>query len=287
MGTKISELNDATTPFGNTDYFPVVQSGATKKGTFQSVSRKVMTTADKTANQYAKIKTWNVSTSAVRYAAESLFFSTLAKAPVASAFIEVQIRTDATGTLDSSTSKILVQSLAGDSFAHDQFFLAQPSAGVVELYVQAVTSSGTIAVQELSAEFNGTSSAYNDDASWSATVPTGIGVTSDWAGSGWITPSLLNGWTVSGSFQYRKSADGWIHWLGRIAPGTETDGTSILTVQAGYRMKSPGVSFIIASNITGAAGARVFIDHLGNFQIYNADTAGSFYDVDIKYLAEN
>lgn len=146
-----------------------------------NVSRYAMSTAGSaTANYYAKLKTWTVSTAAIKYGAERFHLETTDKSPVASADIEAQIITDATGTIDTTNSKVLVNHFSGDGFASDGFFLVQPAAGTVELWVQIQTTNGQVHVQELAADNQADSEAYNDGAAWQVGAPSGTTVTSDW-----------------------------------------------------------------------------------------------------------
>lgn len=146
-----------------------------------NTSRYVMSTADNpTISYYAKLKSWTVSISAEKYAAERLYLETTGKSPVSSADIEVQIRTDSTGTIDTTNTQLLVNHFSGDSFSDTGFFLVQPSAGNMELWVQAQVAGGTFHVQELSANNEADTETYNDGAAWQAGAPTGTTVTSIW-----------------------------------------------------------------------------------------------------------
>ena len=94
-------------------------------------------------------------------------------------------------------------------------------------------------------------------------------------------PAFQNSWTTTTNyhFGFRKVAESvFIH--GRLTPGTETNGTLIFTLPETYRPTYP-LSYLIVTDVTGAAGARLYIDTDGTVKIYEADTAGSFYDVNI------
>lgn len=114
----------------------------------------------------------------------------------------------------------------------------------------------------------------------------GLGSVQEESYGDWVTPSLSAGWTGSYGFGYKKLTNGIVYIRGRLTPGTETDGTTIFTLPAGYRPVDATVN-IITSNIVGSAGARLYINGSGGaVQIFGADTSGSIYDVNILFLAE-
>jgi hypothetical protein len=98
-------------------------------------------------------------------------------------------------------------------------------------------------------------------------------------------PAYQNGWTTTSSkhFGFRKlDAIGCVHIHGRITPGTETTGTVIFALPDGYEPLT-GYSFMATTDVAGAAGARIYVDPNGNVTINNADTGGTFYDVNIIF----
>ncbi|CZR03334.1 BppU family phage baseplate upper protein [Trichococcus collinsii] len=90
----------------------------------------------------------------------------------------------------------------------------------------------------------------------------------------WITPTLVNGWTVEPGFAvgYRKNEFGVIEFRGRLN-GT-TLGTSMFTLPTGYR-PAQTMSFPVSAN--GAAG-YMFVDTSGS--VYYS--AGSLIKVNIE-----
>lgn len=101
----------------------------------------------------------------------------------------------------------------------------------------------------------------------------------------WITPTLLNSWTVTTdmSFGYRHLLSlNCVHINGRLTPGTEANNTTIFVLPSGYRPLQ-SMSFHVVTNTPGASGARFIVDTSGDVRIISADTAGTFYEVNIIF----
>lgn len=101
----------------------------------------------------------------------------------------------------------------------------------------------------------------------------------------WTVPTLQNNWTVLAgkSFGYRElRAINCVHIHGRLLPGagSEINGTTVFTLPEGLR-PSTNVSYSIVTDVVGAAGGRVIVYPSGTVDIYQADTAGTFYDFNI------
>lgn len=86
----------------------------------------------------------------------------------------------------------------------------------------------------------------------------------DLTDTGWIVPSLLNGWTVSGGFivQYRL-LNGIVHVRGRVAGGTAV---GVFQLFSQYR---PGgtnvvVAAVVDGGLTSTATTPVYVDTSGN-----------------------
>ena len=106
-------------------------------------------------------------------------------------------------------------------------------------------------------------------------------------GADWTTPSFDNGWSAhANGFGYLKRVDGIVHIHGRLTPGTETNGTGIFTLPVGFRPVR-SISYVVVTATTGGAGGRFYINTAGTVTVNNLDTGGAWYDVDIKFLAEN
>jgi len=99
-------------------------------------------------------------------------------------------------------------------------------------------------------------------------------------------PQYQNGWSASSNkhfgFRHLKSI-ACTHIHGQLTPGTETDGTIIFNLPENYRPFDQSYSYQSVTDVIGGAGARFEINNLGDFIIYNADSAGSFYDFNIIY----
>lgn len=98
-------------------------------------------------------------------------------------------------------------------------------------------------------------------------------------------PVFQNSWTTATSkhFGYRYfPITNTVHVHGRLTPGTETDGTVIFTLPKKY---SPikEYSYAIVSDVAGGAGGRLVIMPTGAVTIYNANTTGTYYDINIIY----
>lgn len=198
VDTKISALNDASEPFGSSDRFPVVQSGATKKASFISISRHAMTTASGSAsdaNYYAKLGTFTVSTSVASYINKVLELTDI-RTGVGDSNISFIVRCNATGTIETANTKVTVNKNNYTNLAHNSFFIVQPSAGTVELWVQKKLTYSKFNVYELASNTaNVTSTLWHEGATWQAAAPTGTTVTSDWVNApvSWTPEITLGG----------------------------------------------------------------------------------------------
>lgn len=101
-------------------------------------------------------------------------------------------------------------------------------------------------------------------------------------------PSYQNSWTTTTNWHFgfrklRMLNSVQIH--GRLTPGTETDGTLIFTLPSTYYNASGDIyTYISTTDIAGGAGGRFYIDTSdGGFKIINADTSGTYYDVNIIF----
>lgn len=259
MSTKISDLTSATEPFGNSDYFPLVQSSATKKATFNSVSRVVVETAGATSSYWAKILTLTNTSGTTNLA--SLNFSIDAaigsSAKSAHAEITLDLRDEVALGLHPTWSFIKVLNTA-DIFAPDAFKVIQSTAALgnaIEVWVKYGTVTGRkVTVTEDSKSFfnTGWDITYNPGATWQAADP-GVGaaveIVSDWAGREVYSPELYGASTIGvGTYSIQEGAytrhNGRVTGSGRLTWSAHTGtGTMRITlpsiVAAGYAQFSP------------------------------------------------
>lgn len=98
-------------------------------------------------------------------------------------------------------------------------------------------------------------------------------------------PTLKNSWTITTNYHFgfrNLYSINSIHIHGRLTPGTETNGTLIFTLPIGFRPLN-ALSYLVVTDVTGAAGARFNIATDGQVTIQGADTGGTFYDVNIIF----
>lgn len=71
---------------------------------------------------------------------------------------------------------------------------------------------------------------------------------------GWITPTLLNGWTRGDNFAYQKMSNGMVIFRGNVGNGTLSSTIPLLTLPVGYRPKQVLYFPVSARNGTGTTG---------------------------------
>lgn len=85
----------------------------------------------------------------------------------------------------------------------------------------------------------------------------------------WIAPTLLNSWVDSGAPEevagYRKTLWGEVQLRGSIKNGTTTNGTTILTLPAGYR---PASTRRFGSVFASSGSCTILVDAAGAVTIY-------------------
>lgn len=235
-----------------------------------NVSRHVMTTASagaSDANYYAKLCTFTVSTSAASYINKVLEL-TDTRTGSGESNVSFIARCDATGTIDTINTKVTVNKNNYSNLAHNGYFLVQPSAGILELWVQKTLNYSQFNVYELANnELDVTNTSWNDGATWQAAAPTGTTITSDWACLvSNITPS--NGW--SGTITKYDFANGLtVLKLITMNIGTTTDATLIGTLLSGYPLATEYQQWSQFQSGGGTSMGGVRIDTGGGIRCYN------------------
>lgn len=99
----------------------------------------------------------------------------------------------------------------------------------------------------------------------------------------WITPSLLNGWTVYGApygpANYAKIND-VVYIRGLVTPGTVTQGTPIFNLAAGYRPLRGLLIPVVQNDVFG----QIRIGTGGNVMIWTG--SAGFFSVTCNFVAE-
>jgi len=258
-----------------------------------NVSREAMTTALATANYYSDLATINLGSADNSEVTLQLLLTSGEGANRCTALVDVTAVQSA--AIDTTESKIQVLSI-GDTanVDYNDFFLAASATTkgtAIHFWMQS-KAAVKWKVQELSRYIGGnvnssTPVSYNDAATWTATDPlTGppaVAITSDWAGSGWITPTLLNGW-VGTSVAYRKDAMGNVEFRGQLSNGTA--GLPMFNVPPGYRVTIIGKNFNIYQN-SSTANNRLLVSTNGDIIPTPSLATTNFIDISVvRYLAE-
>lgn len=98
----------------------------------------------------------------------------------------------------------------------------------------------------------------------------------------WNDMTLLNSWVVGVQPQYRIDPDGMVHLRGRVANGTNTVGTVIATLPAGYR-STISQRFVCGTGSTGTTYGCIQVEGDGDLVIAAAAGIASYNFDNIQY----
>lgn len=245
-------------------------------------SRYVATTATATANQYAKLRTYSFP-AGNNVAAKS----TLLLTPIGDSAhyqpIEIEvIAKQGTSGLDTTNAQINVIRNSEEAVLYNDFDLviaAATNGTDIMLWMRSAVAA-KYAVQVLSEEFDtDVSVANHDGATWTADNPLttpapAASVTSTWAGSGEIEPTLGSGWSAGSGCFYKKTVDGQvIVHLFASGSGTDTDGTVLFTLPSGFRPKLQYHTPMVANSSGWGTAGMMYITPAGAVQIYGVSAA--------------
>lgn len=261
------------------------------------VQSPVVATATATSGYWSKIATFQNTLGSSNLLSRDLLITTAlgASRTDASTRIKVSISDTSGIGLDSAQSHISVLE-ASYLNLHDAFMLVgSASLGQpVQLWMRYDDSQGRACdvIKMSESEFDPSwSVSYNDGAAWQASAPSGaVTITSDWAGSGWITPTLINGYAnaYSGSHpaQYRKLANGMVIFKGAIDLSGATSNTIAFTTIAGYRP----VDQLYFGTTDANGGLNTYgikVTNTGNVYLMWPTSSTGVGLSNVRYLAEN
>jgi len=267
-----------------------------------NVSRWVMDTAagstgtEDGANTWCEIATFSMGTNDAVITTRDYLLVGFGL-DVSTTRLHVSIKQGASG-LSSTDSRLQVSNISGlpslgfAGLSHDGFKLTAASATSgtdVKLWMRKTGTYGAWSIYELGkADGAGLSSvAYNNNAAWQSSTPSGaVNLTSDWAGGGWQSLTIQNGW--AGTARYKKTASGIVYIQLRFTTaGTTTDGTLIVTIPSGFR---PGIAYlskILTGAISGGAAGRLLLYNAdGTIKLYNYATSSAGWHADFVFEAE-
>lgn len=182
---------------------------------------------------------------------------------------------------------------AGVAIEKDCFKLISDSAvngAPVELWMKKLSNYRVFSLHKNSVYYGigEWSVAYHNLAPWQSAVPSGaaVNVTSDWGGTGWVIPSLLNGWVFEYGGGVKRLTNGLIIFDMRLSGGT--DDAVVFNLPVGFRPWTHAAFLTHKGSVSAETASSCYINgNTGDVYVSNAGTPNEWVSLQFSFMAEN